>query len=149
MRPVTGITCALLILVVTSAFVGPVLRSQKNPPASDDVQRGRYLVEEVAECGECHTPRDENNQIDHSRWLQGATIWIRPVRAMPNWGEFAPPLAGLPSFTTDQAEHVLEAGEGVVGKPIQPPMHTYHMSHSDAQAIVAYLKSLPAPRVQR
>ena len=28
------------------------------PPASDPVERGRYLVQGPAHCGACHTPRD-------------------------------------------------------------------------------------------
>ncbi len=27
------------------------------PPTKAEVERGRYLVEEVAKCPECHTPR--------------------------------------------------------------------------------------------
>lgn len=34
--------------------------------------RGRYLVEAVAHCGECHTPRDRWGGLDTARWLAGA-----------------------------------------------------------------------------
>ena len=40
---------------------------------------------------------------------------------------------------------MLEKGEGVESAPIQPPMHIYHMTHADAVAIIAYLRSLPRP----
>ncbi|HXT87096.1 MAG TPA: c-type cytochrome [Verrucomicrobiae bacterium] len=106
------------------------------------IARGKYLVEQVAKCGECHTPRDSEGNLDGSRWLNGATIWIRPVHHMNNWAEWAPRLAGLPSFTDEQAEAVLEKGIGPNGAPIRPPMHVYHMDHADAMAIVAYLRSL-------
>lgn len=106
------------------------------------IARGKYLVEQVAKCGECHTPRDSEGNLDGSRWLDGATIWIRPVHHMNNWAEWAPRLAGLPSFTDDQAEAVLEKGIGPNGAPIRPPMHVYHMDHADALAIIAYLRSL-------
>lgn len=34
--------------------------------------RGRYLVEALAHCGECHTPRNALGGIDRTQWLQGA-----------------------------------------------------------------------------
>ena len=36
------------------------------------VQRGRYLVEALGHCGECHTPRDRFGGPDTARWLAGA-----------------------------------------------------------------------------
>lgn len=120
--------------------------AQNNAPRSAESQagRGRYLVEEVAKCAECHTPRDADNQLDRSRWLQGASIWIEPVRHVSNWAQFAPPLAGLPGLSDDQMERVMEKGESANGRQIQPPMHLYHLNHSDAQAVIAYLRSLPS-----
>lgn len=110
--------------------------------AQSDVERGRYLVEDIAMCGECHTPRDSNGDLDQSRWLQGASIWIMPVQHNSSWAMHAPALAGLP-YSEQQAENVLERGVGANGETIQPPMHIYHMHHADAMAIIAYLRSLP------
>jgi len=120
--------------------------TKPNPVAADkaEVERGRYLVEEVAKCAECHTPRNAKGELDRDAWLQGAQIWIVPVRPIPNWAEGAPALAGLPSFTDEQAERVLEKGAGPEGEILRPPMHIYHMNHADAKAIIEYLKSLPA-----
>src|SRR4051794_29204570 len=99
------------------------------PPA-----RGRYLVDGVAMCSECHTPRDARGELDRSRYLQGAPIWITPARPRPDWAHRAPALAGLASFTDAQAETVLEKGAGPNGLPIQAPMHVYAMSREDAKA---------------
>jgi mono/diheme cytochrome c family protein len=114
------------------------------PAASQSqIDRGRYLVENVGMCEECHTPRDTNGNLDESRRLQGAAIWIVPVHPMTNWAMRAPALAGLPGFTNAEAETILEQGVGPNGLPIQPPMHVYHMTPADAQAIIAYLRSMP------
>ena len=113
------------------------------PPTKAEVERGRYLVEEVAKCPECHTPRKPNGELDAAAWLRGAPIWIKPVAPIGNWADSAPALAGLPSFTEAQAEKVLEDGTGPNGEDLRPPMHIYHMAPADARAIVAYLKSLP------
>jgi hypothetical protein len=92
---------------------------------------------------ECHTPRDGSGNLDESRRLQGAPIWMMPVRHTTNWAMHAPSLAGFEQFTDEQGEQILEQGVGPNGLPIQPPMHIYHMNHADAQAIIAYLRSLP------
>ncbi len=118
---------------------------QKNaaPPASQSsIDRGRYLVEDVAMCEECHTPRDAGGNLDESRRLQGAQIWIMPVHANPNWAMNAPALAGFGGYSDEQGEDVLEKGVGPNGEIIRQPMHIYHMNHADAQAIIAYLRSL-------
>lgn len=116
----------------------------QTPAQQSQVERGRYLVEEVAKCGECHSPRDANGELDHSRWQQGAPIWIVPVHHDANWAERAPALAGFPSFTEEQGEAILERGVGPNGIALRNPMHKYHLKHEDAVAIIAYLKTLPA-----
>ncbi len=115
--------------------------------ARGDVVRGKYLVEEVAKCSECHTPRDAQGQLDAARWLQGAPTWISPVQPTPNWAYRAPALAGFPAYSDADAVSILEKGKGPNGADLRPPMHIYHMSHEDVLAIVAYLRSLPmSPR---
>src|SRR4051812_41028822 len=56
------------------------------------IDRGRYIVEEIAKCSECHTPRTETGALDRTRWLQGASIWIEPIPHLPNWADRAPTL---------------------------------------------------------
>ena len=137
-----------LLLIIPLALVSFSFgaRSQNRTHNPADIARGKYLVEEVAKCPECHTPRDAQGNLDRQAWLQGAPIWITPVRPIQNWADTVPPLAGLPSFTDAQASNVLEKGMGPEGEALRPPMHTYHMTHSDAQAVVAYLRSLPAEK---
>jgi Cytochrome c len=114
-----------------------------NNATNSEIERGKYLVEEVAKCAECHTPRNERGELRQDAWLAGASIWIRPVAPIQNWADHAPTLAGWPSFTEEQGERILEKGTGPEGEELRPPMHIYHMKHEDAKAIIAYLKSLP------
>lgn len=137
------------VVVVSATVVGSSNAFQKRfalpgPPTKAEIERGRYLVEEVAKCAECHTPRKEDGELDSAAWLRGAPIWIKPVAPIPNWADRAPALAGLPSFTESQVEKVLEDGTGPNGEALRPPMHIYHLSPPDARAIAAYLKSLTA-----
>ena len=137
-----GLAAAALIAISTNAL--PKRSPLPGPPTREQIEHGRYLVEEVAKCPECHTPRKADGQLDSEAWLQGAPIWIRPIANIQPWADHAPALAGLPSLTDDEVEKVLERGTGPHGETLRPPMHIYHMTHQDAVAIVAYLKSLPA-----
>ena len=135
------------VLFVTLAVAVSIGWTKQKPasPSSDKsaIERGRYLVENVAMCGECHTPRDAQGRLNRNAWLQGAPIWIMPVKNIPNWAMHAPALSGFPSFTEEEGERILERGMGPEGENLRPPMHIYHMNHEDAVAIIAYLKSLP------
>jgi mono/diheme cytochrome c family protein len=121
----------------------PTPNASTAPAQQGAIDRGKYLVENVAMCEECHTPRDDNGNLDESRRLQGAAIWIVPVHRTLDWANRAPALAGFEEFTEEQGEQILEKGVGPNGLQIQPPMHIYHMNHADAQAVIAYLRSLP------
>jgi mono/diheme cytochrome c family protein len=134
---------AVLSAMVICASAVPRGSLPETTANQSEIERGRYLAEEIAKCSECHTARNEQGELRQDSWLRGAPIWIRPVAPIRNWADRAPALAGLPSFTDEQAERVLEQGIGPEGEELRPPMHIYHMNHADAKAIVAYLKSLP------
>ena len=139
-----GIFFPTLFLASTLVASLTIKGSTRTAADQREIERGRYLVEEVAKCTECHTPRNAQGELKHDAWLQGAPIWITPVRPIANWADRAPALAGLPSLTAAEAERVLENGIGPEGETLRPPMHIYHMKHhEDAEAIVAYLRSLP------
>jgi mono/diheme cytochrome c family protein len=145
LRQVVVVCVGVLFILVAAKTSAPQKRfALPAPPTPMDIERGRYLVEEVAKCPECHTPRNANGELDSSAWLRGAPIWIRPVAPIANWADHAPALAGLPGFTEAQAEKVLEDGTGPHGETLRAPMHIYHMTPADARATIAYLKSLPA-----
>lgn len=136
-------------MVLLTAALAAAMGSTKQTSVSTnkaEIERGRYLVEEVAKCAECHTPRNLRGELDSQAWLQGAPIWIMPVRPIANWADRAPALAGFPGFTEEEGERILEKGIGPEGETLRPPMHIYHMSHAGAKAIIAYLKSLPEPK---
>ena len=145
--PILVVLLGLAVLSVKNARSAPPrdrARGSASPESSDaQIARGKYLVEEVARCTECHTPHNPDGTLDRSRWLTGSPIWIRPTQPISGWADRAPALAGFPGYSDQQAAKVLEQGQGLEGEPLRPPMHTYHLHHDDAMAIVAYLRSLP------
>lgn len=120
-----------------------------NAAGTNDVllQRGKYLVESAGACSDCHTPRDWKGTLDRVRWLQGATLDFKPARFIPSWADYAPAIAGLTGFATDEeALRYFETGVNAAGKSSASPMPPYRFNRDDAQAIVAYLRSLPPPK---
>jgi mono/diheme cytochrome c family protein len=129
------------LAVFTMAFAGQSLAQ------TDKVARGKYLVEEVARCQECHTPKLPDGQFDKEKWLKGAVLNVQPIDPIKGWHKTSPDLTAsgrLWKGRWGQAPLVklLSTGLGPGGSPADPPMPTYKMSQDDAEAVVEYLKSL-------
>jgi mono/diheme cytochrome c family protein len=118
-------------------------------PGNAQVARGTYLVEHVAACGDCHTPRTVQGQLDMSHWLAGALFTDLDPQD-PNVGAvYAPNLTpdstGLRDWTNDQIKNAFLNGLDEAGDPLFPamPYWVFHnMTAGDADAIVAYLRSI-------
>jgi len=108
---------------------------------SADVARGKYLVEGVAMCGQCHTPRDSNGVVDRSRWLEGASVPWMPAQPQANWPLLAPRIGGTPPASDADMIKLLTTGIWTNGEPLRFPMMPFRMSESDAKAVIAYLKT--------
>ena len=57
--------------------------------------RGRYIVEDVAVCSQCHTPHNSPTSLDRMKWLQGAALWFKPAMPAGDWPLEAPRIAGI------------------------------------------------------
>ncbi len=134
----------ILPLLVVAVAVFAAETNSVNPAksaAAEPVQRGKYLVENVAMCAECHTPKTDQGDYDRTQWLQGDVLDFKPTQLMP-FAAVAPPIAGMPGFTDEQALKFLETGIDIAGKPAMYPMPRYRFNHDDALAVLAYLRSL-------
>ena len=109
-------------------------------------ERGKYLVDDVMVCGSCHTPRGADGKPDTSKYLKGAVLNIQPIEAVQGWHKTAPDLtSGSRLFLKWKEEGLikfLETGLGPTGHGADPPMPLYKLKPEDAEAVVAYLKSL-------
>lgn len=132
----------MLLLLAVAYGVSAAQRSTPTSPA-EQLQRGQYLVEHVAMCVQCHTPRNAQGELDRTRLLQGAPIPVPAPFPMSQWAFEAPKIAGLPGWMTEDAERLLQTGKSARGYVPRPPMPPFRMTQEDAAAVVAYLKSLP------
>lgn len=148
----------IVILVTAAAVIGCVFflataasavtdRSDAIPTrnAAEQLARGNYLVHRAGMCIDCHSPRNEKGEFIEDKHLTGSPLGFTPVAPMP-WAAAAPRIAGLPAgFTSEDTVHFLMTGERPNGRPSPlPPMPSYRFNRADAEAIAAYLKSLPA-----
>lgn len=109
---------------------------------SDLERRGRYLVEGLGHCGECHTPRNALGGLDYDRWLGGAPVPGGKGR-VPN---LTP--AKLNWSVNDIAEY-LRSGftpefDTAGGEMAAVVENTSQLTDEDRAAIAAYLKIVPA-----
>lgn len=115
------------------------------------VARGRYLVEHVAGCGDCHTPRNPDGSFDQGNWLAGIDCFVDIDPTNDAVGCAATPnltnhVTGLMNRTDEQIKDMFLAGKRPDGKFLHAFMPYWvfgNMSAGDADAIVAYLRSLP------
>ncbi len=123
---------AALAVLVISAWAAPNRR----------VARGKYLVEQVAMCGDCHTPHTPRGEPIMSRWLRGAELPFRPITPAPVWAAHAPDIVALPGWTEADLVKYLTTGIRPNGSPARPPMPQYRLAPEDAAAVGAYVRSL-------
>ncbi len=113
--------------------------------AEDPVARGRYLVVEVARCGDCHTPMTSKGEPDQAHWLEGAPLppLFACVKLPPGVVAVSKSIAGLPTgWSKEQTARFLETGATPSGVPARPFMPQYRLNPEDATAIASYLRSL-------
>jgi len=106
------------------------------------IARGKYIVEGLSACGDCHTPRNRNGDIDRTKWLAGAPVFYGPAQPIPGWPVSAPRIAGLPPGSDAEIITLLTTSVWKNNQAPRPPMPRFRMTREDAQAVVAYLKSL-------
>ena len=129
------------------AAVAQATKHAHQAPTSKAAQiaTGKYLVENVAMCSTCHTPRLPDGTFDTSKMLMGGPLPFK-VPTIGRWAAEAPRIAGLTRWEDDEIVILLTTGKLETGLPMRKPMPQFHMSESDARAVVAYLRSLsPAP----
>lgn len=120
-----------------------------DPARGEAWNRGAYLVEGLAHCGACHTPRGVLGGPDESRALQGGTY----IDAVANGGyrtwsavDLTPGLHGLDTWSESDLVAYLTHGKNprsVVHGPMNEVFRsTAALRPADAAAMAAYLKGV-------
>jgi len=141
--PLSLLSAALFLCILS---VGSWSQQAKpgNPANHTRTRRGRYIVEDVAMCGTCHTPRNSSGDLDRAHWLVGASLWLLPAHPTSDWPLRAPRIAGSPPASDEELIGLLTTGIWKDGSHLHAPMPRFRMSRGDAESVVAYLRSLSA-----
>jgi cytochrome c len=139
---------ALVISGLLCLAVAVSLSGQQPPAAaqpakvSGNIEHGRYLVENVVMCYECHSTRDLQGNIVPGTRFRGGPMPMRPSWSS-DWPIQIPRIAGLPGYSDEQAMRLLT--QGAIrrdGTQLRYPMPRFHMSPQDAADVIAYIRSL-------
>jgi len=140
-KPVAIIASAALAALVFTWRAPVGAQAQPQPDLQAQVKLGDYLANNVARCGDCHTPRDAAGKLDITKNMQGSPIPYQPATK----GKFnmkAPDITSTGKGKTwGEAKMITFLSTG--GKA-DAPMPAYKMTKEDATAVVKYLLSLPA-----
>ena len=139
---------ALLLIRATLVGQQPA-RAPAGPPARSvvavprgDIEHGRYLVERVVMCFECHSTRDEQGNIIPATRFFGGPMPLRPPWSA-DWPTVNPRIAGLPGYTDELAIRLLT--QGAIkrdGTQLRRPMPPFRMTPQDAADVIAYIRML-------
>jgi mono/diheme cytochrome c family protein len=114
--------------------------------AEDLRVRGAYLVNTIAGCGNCHTPKDRAGRAIAGKEFSGGLEFDDPEIGHIVAPNITPdPETGIGNWSEPQIVTALRDGKRPDGTIIGPPMPTpvySRLSDRDAAAIAAYLRSV-------
>lgn len=109
---------------------------------TDPQARGRYIVEAMAHCGECHTPRNPIGGLQRNLWLSGAPD-------PSGKGKIPNITPGKLTWSTNEIVEYLTTGftpvfDSVGGHMVHVVENMARLPISDRQTVAEYLKLVPA-----
>jgi len=133
------------LMSVWSLLFNPNERFQPASDRSPEWNRGAYLVEALAHCGDCHTPRNLMQALDNKQKFAGTLI--------DGWRAYnitANAESGVGSWSDEELAQYLSTGHakgrGTASGPMAEAVELSfrNMTPGDIRAMVAYTRSVPA-----
>jgi mono/diheme cytochrome c family protein len=132
-------------MIFWSLAFNPNTRFAPNTEKSAEWNRGAYIAEALAHCGDCHTPRNLAFALDNRRKFSGAVAagW-RAYDITSDKG------TGIGSWSDEEVFAYLAKGHAMGRGTASGPMgeavdHSFsQMDPADIRALVTYLRSIPA-----
>jgi cytochrome c551/c552 len=133
----------------TAAASTASLKKSERPADPRVLERGRYLVNSVLSCGNCHSPRDDDNKVIAGRELSGGRTYDTPMFRVTPGNLTSDPETGLGGWSAEDLKRALTQGVRPNGLPLAPMMPVAFfkaMTEEDLDAVAAYVLSLPPQR---
>jgi len=137
------------LMGIWSVFYNPNQRFRPLADRTAEWNRGAYLVEGLAHCGDCHTPRNLAQALDNRRKFEGTVIG-----AWAAYNITQDSVSGVGKWSDAELIDYLHAGHavgrGAAGGPMAEVIDASlsNLLPADIRAIVAYLRSIPAIRTR-
>jgi hypothetical protein len=145
------------ILFALSLILFPVFTIPRIPtrlfgqrPGISQLEHGRYLVEAVAICFECHSERDFSRPgwpIPAGRKGSGRILYGEGTKDQLVAPNISPdPMTGIGEWTNGEIIRAVKDGIGRDGHRLNPEMpylYFSRMSEEDLKSVVEYLRSIP------
>ncbi len=114
---------------------------------SEQIERGKYLMNGVVACGNCHFARGDKGQPLLEKGLSGGMLFDEPPFKAYAANITPDKDTGIGKWTDTQLAKAIREGvrpdKSLIGPPM--PMEFYrHLSDADLAAIIAYLRAQPA-----
>lgn len=138
----------LSLLMLSAVFIsGAALAAT---PKAAVLERGKYLMEGVVACGNCHMARGDKGQPLAEKGLSGGMVFDEPPFKAIAANITPDPQTGIGKWTDVQLALAIREGvrpdKTVIGPPM--PIGFYrHLSDDDLAAIIAYLRAQPAVKI--
>ena len=116
--------------------------------AETPVERGKYLVEGILTCGNCHSPRAPGGAIDAARLYSGGPqTWDTPEYTVKG-ANITPDLhTGIGGWSAADVKRALSEGKRPNGQQLSPQMpYPFYkiFAPADLDAVAAYIVQVPA-----
>ncbi|HWX28362.1 MAG TPA: cytochrome c [Steroidobacteraceae bacterium] len=133
------------LMGIWALLFNPDKRFEPLPKRDPQWNRGAYLVEAMAHCGECHTPRNllqaQNQREKFSGTVQAGwrayNITSNPKSGIGAWSE-----ADLARYLAMGHADGRGTATGPMAEAVDNSLH--YLTQGDIAAMVAYLRSVPA-----
>ena len=133
------------LMAIWSGLFKPGKTFEPVADKSPEWNRGAYLAEAMAHCGDCHTPRNLLQAVDHSKKFAGGE-----AEGWTAYNITSDKASGVGAWGDDELAQYLATGHaqgrgtgaGPMGEAIA--LSFSKMTPSDIRAMVAYVRTVPA-----
>lgn len=117
---------------------------------ADELERGRYLVEALAACDNCHTPRGPGGYDEKARFSGGSQTFAGPSYTVRGGNITADKESGVGEWSDGELRAAFVDGVGRAGRlaPFMPSESYRVLTERDAAAIIAFIRSIPPVSTQ-
>ncbi|MBG0809434.1 c-type cytochrome [Methylosinus sp. H3A] len=129
----------------------PLCLAAASPAAAADIDRGRYLVEALTACDNCHTPRGPDGYQREKRFSGGSQTFKGENYSVRGPNISSDEATGVGAWSDDLLTAAIVAGVGPEGRlaPAMPSEYYRILTARDRAAVIGFLRAAPPVEAAR